>query len=442
MEINPPYKRSEVVNNISIFHEECVEADARAFGSLMIYLKKRDQTKTVIMVQVENEVGILGDSRDRSVSADRVFQSRVPDEMRNLRPRKASLHRNTVGKSSDSWEAFFGHSEETDEIFMAYYFALYVEKVATVGKRAYNLPMFTNAWLPLPRQDDPRDNVATGGRKPGEYPSGGPVPAVLDIWRRFAPTLDLICPDIYTADYTDTCATYSSQCQPLFIPEQRRDEYGARRLWEAIGRFRALGTSPFGIDTIDFEASPLKMHYELLGKISVPILKARQRPETIFGFYFDEFPTNAEDDQSPIVRQFGSYELTISREFVFGNPKPGFGIIIHLETHRFLLIGSAFKVQFLAKSSTATYTGILRVEEKNASDSRNGVLRTERKLNGDETRSGKWVNMPSENPDCGDSCVPITIPARTMIAEVEVYWLETADTPEPRGASSPEFDRQ
>lgn len=397
----------------------------------MSHLRDCDQAKTVIMVQVENEVGILGDSRDRCGFADTSFHSPVPQEVRDFRPRRSTSQENSLEKVSalgDPWETFFGHSKETDELFMAYHFALYVEKVAAVGKKAYNLPMFTNAWLPLPRQQSSGNNQASGGGCPGEYPSGGPVPSVLEVWRRFAPTLDLICPDIYTADYTTTCAAYSSQGQPLFIPEQRRDDYGARRLWEAIGRFHAIGTSPFGIDTIDSEAPAIQLHYNLLGKVSVPILKARRNPETIFGFYFDEPSENGASGQTPIVKGFESYNVTISREFVFGTPRPGFGIIIQLEQHRFLIIGSAFKVQFSAKSETASYTGILQVLEKSVLGPRNGVLRTERKFNGDETRSGTWVNMPSENPDYGGSCVPITIPARTMIAEVEVYWLERSET--------------
>lgn len=88
--------------------------------------------------------------------ADKVFQSPVPEEMRKVRTRKSpSSHSDTLGQHSapgDSWEAFFGPSNETDEAFMAYCFALYVEKVTSVEKQAYNLPMFTNAWLHCPEK--------------------------------------------------------------------------------------------------------------------------------------------------------------------------------------------------------------------------------------------------------------------------------------------------
>ena len=45
-------------------------------------------------------------------------------------------------------------------------------------------------------------------------------------------------------------------------------------------------------------------------------------------------------------------------------------------------------------------------------------------LNGDETRSGAFCMMPNEEPDYGGFPICVTIPARTMIAEVEVYSLE------------------
>ena len=57
-------------------------------------------------------------------------------------------------------------------------------------------------------------------------------------------------------------------------------------------------------------------------------------------------------------------------------------------------------------------------------DVEKGTLKTERKLNGDETRSGKFCMMPNEEPDYGGFPICVTIPARTMIAEVEVYSIE------------------
>ena len=58
------------------------DADARAFAALMKHLKAIDgDAHTVLMVQVENEIGMIPDARDRSVDADRVFASAVPGEL-------------------------------------------------------------------------------------------------------------------------------------------------------------------------------------------------------------------------------------------------------------------------------------------------------------------------------------------------------------------------
>ncbi len=64
---------------VSIFHKEVLEADTKAFAALMQHVKEIDEAySTVIMVQVENEVGLLGDSRDGSSAANKRFSEAVP----------------------------------------------------------------------------------------------------------------------------------------------------------------------------------------------------------------------------------------------------------------------------------------------------------------------------------------------------------------------------
>jgi hypothetical protein len=47
--------------------EAAMNADAKAFAALMKHMKDVDeQLQTVIMIQVQNEVGLLGDCRHRS----------------------------------------------------------------------------------------------------------------------------------------------------------------------------------------------------------------------------------------------------------------------------------------------------------------------------------------------------------------------------------------
>jgi len=51
------------------------DADARAFAALMRHIREADgEAHTVIMIQVENEVGVLGPSRDHSPLANQAVR--------------------------------------------------------------------------------------------------------------------------------------------------------------------------------------------------------------------------------------------------------------------------------------------------------------------------------------------------------------------------------
>ena len=68
-------------DTVSLFQEEAPKADAKAFATFMRHLKEVDsEHHTVIMVQVENEPGILGDSRDASPAANAVFEAAAPSD--------------------------------------------------------------------------------------------------------------------------------------------------------------------------------------------------------------------------------------------------------------------------------------------------------------------------------------------------------------------------
>jgi hypothetical protein len=265
--------------------------------------------------------------------------------------------------------------------------------------------------------------VAAGGSKVGEYPSGGPVPHVLDIWLHHTRNiLAFISPDLYLQDYEWTTRQYKYENQPLFIPEQRADVVGARRMWLGYGTYGSLGCSPFGIDGIDVKDSPLTETFGLLGSVGKYILQSQaDRPEEMFGFFFDEI------DHSKLGREIwtrviGEFEVVVQRAFVFGKPGPGHGLVMHQGDGKFLLIGAGFQVSFQSTNSSATFTGILKVDEKIVD--MEGSLRTLRTLNGDETKGGACVIMPNKDPDYGGFPIRVTIPARTCIAECTVYSIE------------------
>src|SRR6516165_6363788 len=59
---------------LSPFCDTNRDADARAFGALMRRIKEIDsEAHTVIMVQVENEVGVIPDARDHSAGANAAY---------------------------------------------------------------------------------------------------------------------------------------------------------------------------------------------------------------------------------------------------------------------------------------------------------------------------------------------------------------------------------
>ena len=107
---------------------------------------------TVITIQVENEVGMQGDTRDRSPAANKAFDGPVPKELMDylqqhkdtLIPELRKVWEAAGFNTSGTWEEVFGKGRPTDEIFMAWHFARFVGRVVDAGKAEYPIPMFTN----------------------------------------------------------------------------------------------------------------------------------------------------------------------------------------------------------------------------------------------------------------------------------------------------------
>ena len=180
---------------LSVFSAELLDADRRAFVAFMGHLAEVDPEHIVVMVQVENEVGLLRDSRDRSPGAEAAWRSRCRRRCSttwrargtSCGPELAELWARQGGRTSGTWAEVFGTGWEADEVFMAWAFASYVEALAAAGKAVKALPMYVNAWL---------------GPQPGQPAGGGlsqrrPDLRVLDVWKAAAPSLDLLAPDIY-----------------------------------------------------------------------------------------------------------------------------------------------------------------------------------------------------------------------------------------------------
>jgi hypothetical protein len=389
---------------LSTFSEASRDADARAFSSLMRHIKDIDsQKQTVVMVQVENEVGVLDNlgetpgnaRRDFSTAANEAYRSSVPQELidylvknkRTLFPELFKVWGENGFKTSGSWEEVFGKSKYkpdkkdwlfysyyTEELFMAWNYARYIEKITAAGKVEYPLPMYVNAWLKQPFTFIP-----------GRYPSGGPLPQVMDIWRAAAPSIDFIAPDIYMDEFAWACKEYVRNGNPLFIPETRSGSYAAARVFYALGEHDAGCFAPFGIDNPrNAENDPLDGSYAVLKKMAPFILK-NQGKGLMRGILVDTI--------SPVQRiEMGNY---IIEARMAGNIEITGALIIQTGTDEFIIAGKALDIFFTHKDKSIR----IGVEAADEGTFENGEWLTKRRLNGDEVHASTWSGTGPKFPD-------------------------------------------
>lgn len=226
---------------LSLFDSDLLEVEARALCALSCRIAETDSERRVVLLQVDNEVGLLGDSRDRSAGAEKAWKEPVPDRLIEAlasgelaSTELFALWEERGRRRGVPWEDSFGPGPRVDEAFMAWHFASHLEALASVSKRELDIPHYANAWLgPQPGQEEA-----------GQYPSGGPASRVLEVWRVAAPSIDLLAPDVYVDDVKGPLARYGSSEGPLFISESR---LSAGNLAWAVGS-GACGFSVFGIE--------------------------------------------------------------------------------------------------------------------------------------------------------------------------------------------------
>ena len=383
---------------LSTFGDASCEADAKAFAALMAHIKEIDnQKQTVVMIQVENEMGVvdamgktIGNARrDFSDRANVAFNGPVPQKLidylvknkESLFPELYKVWSANGFKTSGSWEEVFGksvlksdikdwqfYSYYTEELFMAWNYALYVEKVASAGKKEYPLPMYVNAWLKQPFS-----------YWPGKYPSGGPLPQVLDVWRAANSSIDFIAPDIYMDEFTWVCQEYTRNGNPLFIPETRGGEVGAARIFYVFGEYNAGCFAPFGIDDIiNTKDDPLEESYAILKNMSSIILE-HQGNGTMKGILVDT--------KSP-VQKFELGDYLIETRFA-GREKSEIagGLIIQTGKQEYICSGKGLDVLFFPKKDSM-HVALEAVDEGSFKD---GKWMNERRLNGDEIHTSLFT---------------------------------------------------
>lgn len=381
------------VEILSTFGGQTLAADQKAYAALMAHLAAVDaRDNIVVMAQVENEIGMLPVARDYSAAADAAFRAPVPRELVDylvrhrdaLVPEMRAMWVDRGARTQGNWEEMFGAGDAGAEVFAAWHYARFADALTRAGKAAYALPMYVNVALNRP------------GRIPGEYPSGGPLPHLIDVWKAGAPSIDLLAPDIYFPNFTRIVDRYKRADNPLFIPEAHNADNPIvpANAFYAIGEHDAIGFGPFSIDSIDEAPGRLKDAYAVLDQLRPHILAA-QGTGRMAGFK----PRQAYDDSldyAPDTRVIGDYRFTIAyadiqRPAITPETAGYGGLIIQTGSEEYLVAGQGITVTFAPRGGDLPLAGIDRAEE--------GVFDADarwvagRVLNGDQTHQGRHIRL-------------------------------------------------
>ena len=374
------------IDVMSPLGKNTLEADKTAFVALMQHLKQIDgEQHTVLFVQVENESGNIGSVRDNSAKANRLFAGQVPADMLTATQKKPG-----------TWREVFG--PEADELFQAYYQAKYINQIAAAGKAAFDIPCYINVWIDYPPAELPQRQIDLPGLA---YPSGGAVQKLVGLWRKLAPSIDMIGPDIYADDspfYRETMAAYKRPDNPLWIPETGRSDGFGKFLFYAIGD-GAIGFSPFGVDQSGWNIlgdQPWTAHarnFALIGPIDREIaqLEFEGKVKTAV-----EEPGKTSEELD-----FGGWKATVA----FGFPQPdgrrapgtkdahGAAVVAQLGPDEFLVTGVDASVVFHLPGKLPWIHSQILTAEQGVYE--HGVWKSLRMLNGDETDRGlMFVGQP------------------------------------------------
>lgn len=377
----------EPINTISPLCEAAIAKDAKAFANIMAHIKEIDETEsTVIFIQVENEIGLLGTERDYSIVGNTAFEKEIPEILAK-----------EYGVSGD-WKSAFGIDAE--EYFMAYYFAKAVETITAAGQKEYLIPCYANAWLK---------------QYPwyvGSYPAGGPVKDVHKIWKLIAPSLFTLAPDIYVPYVANVLDEYSYEGNPLVVPEVRKDAVTASYCLYAFGKHNAICYSPFGIEelglspdeidkppmevmialNIDPSAFDIAGSKEYLARTYDLVKQMQPLYLTYRGTeHLQSYVKKSETDYGTYLR-FQNYDIAVAYAPKMPAKPLGAGIIYELDENKFLIIGMMCDLTFLPKAGENKKVDYLKLEE---GEIINGQWRAGRILNGDEKMSLKLGDMIS-----------------------------------------------
>jgi hypothetical protein len=398
---------------LSTLGEANRDADAKAFAAVMKHIRQVDsKDHTVIAMQVENEVGLIGSTRDHSASTNEAFAGPVPRELTeylqqhrdSLLPELKKIWVAAGSITIGNWEEVFGKNvpfptppkpdqtrpvrasgtellSHTDEIFMAWNYASYIGFIAREGKKEYPLPMYVNAWLVNPTD-----------RGPGDYPSGGPEPLVHDIWRAGAPAIDIIAPDIYEPDYARIMTDFARNGNPAFNPEARQV---AQNIWIAFTQLKALCYSHMGIDNFNnwFPESPFARMVSLFGQISGAIAEAQGKNDAIRLIELMPGQNPGKVEMGDYIFDFtpNSVLLTVSDSAAPSVPAAGTAARTFLDNPFVLIIHTAPDEYYFATNGNFPFRVSPRIQGDN--------ITTASTVDRGYFRNGKWILSHRLNGD-------------------------------------------
>jgi beta-galactosidase GanA len=379
---------------LSPFGEETLKADKKAFVALMGHIRKIDQERTVILMQVENEVGTYRLVRDFGAKAQAAFKQQVPKAV--LERKKSPV----PGAASGTWSEVYG--PYADEYFHAYAVASYIEEIAKAGRAVYDLPMYVNNAL-----RNPLDPIAPWKNN---FASGGPTYDVIDIYKAAAPHIDYAAPDIYSPEWKKYVATldgFQRADNPLVVPEMSNGANYVRYTYLALGR-GALGFSPFGIDYADYSNFPLgskavdKTMVEPFGRIYAAF-RPMERQWAKWAFEGRTHGVAESDERTPQTVAMKGWKATVSfREWQFGEKEwtpdlkdlpantdiPNGGVAFaQTGDNEFIVVGQHARIKFSAAGGNEGKPSMFaRVEEGHFDAAGKWIM--ERNWNGDQTDYG------------------------------------------------------
>ena len=392
----------------SCFSDNVLQADLKAFSALMRHIREKDpQREVVIMMQIENEIGMLESARDHSPLAEKAYLK-------------------------EKWAERYGTDEYADEKFMALSYARYVEHLAKAAREIHDMPLYVNAAM------------NSRGRRPGEYPSAGPLAHLIDFWHEGAPSIDLLAPDIYDTGFKSWCAQYAMPLRPqdgerstsgrllptgrknvknrLFIPESRCCENSGVRALYAFGEHQAIGFSPFAIDQASpKETESVSRAYSLLRQV-FKLPSSGGGGGGSWGLLFDQ--TDREriiNDDNVVMTCRHYFTLPWDPRATDGTTWPeGGAMLIRLGKYDYILAGSGVVIDFKTptekqqeqqktlgedgfaeaggntsqkanKRFSGKRLGLLSVDEVSIAD--DGTMQYLRRHNGDQTHQGRHARI-------------------------------------------------